>query len=258
MYQASRKPFSWGGLKGYQQLQAIAKELDALQLSNPQNTYLLGLKSRIEWVLDQNQSQAEDLQRAHDMLRQVANCLGYPPGSSATPPGSSQQVAQEMETLLQKMHPGGQVQTAQIKLLDALHKRWKWYGTELLYCYDIPGLPPDNLKLECLFAGFRRHQRRISGRKSTRELIDFGQAQLFFSATSQLELLNQIQQVPLEAYQWHRKRLASAEHRSQFFRRFHRDPQRTAQTLVAHHMARSQALLEEQVSVRITQDIHTL
>jgi hypothetical protein len=45
-----------------------------------------------------------------------------------------------------------------------------------LPCYDIVGLPPDNLKLEALFEQLRCHQRRISGRKSTRPLRDFGQS----------------------------------------------------------------------------------
>jgi hypothetical protein len=123
------------------------------------------------------------------------------------------------------------VQTAQIRLLNALQKRWKLYSPELLYCYDISGLPQDNLKLESLFGRLRRHQRRISGRRSTRELLDFGQAQVLFTATSIQELLSQIQLVPPEMYRMHRERLAAAEFPRQFFRRLHHDPRSTIQAL---------------------------
>ncbi len=59
---------------------------------------------------------------------------------------------------------------------------------------DIPGLPPDNLAMESLFEQLRRHQRRVSGRKSTRKLRDFGQYQVLFLADSEDELLEQIRQ----------------------------------------------------------------
>ena len=80
--------------------------------------------------------------------------------------------------------------------ISALQKRWKLYAQEVLYCYDIPGLPPDNLQIESLFGRLRRHQRRISGRKSTRELRDFGQAQVLFIAESEVALLEQIRHIP--------------------------------------------------------------
>ena len=46
--------------------------------------------------------------------------------------------------------------------------------------------------LESLFGRLRRHQRRVSGRKSTPELRDFGQYQVLFLAQSEDELLEQI------------------------------------------------------------------
>ncbi len=48
--------------------------------------------------------------------------------------------------------------------------------------------------MESLFERLRRRQRRISGRKSTRELRDFGQAQVLFQAESEATLLEQIRQ----------------------------------------------------------------
>ena len=107
---------------------------------------------------------------------------------------------------------------------------------ELLY-YDIPCLPPDNLMLESLFGRLRRHQRRVSGRKSTRELRDFGQYQVLFLAESEEELLEQIRQVPLEEYLENR-RLEEAEAPRRLLHCLHRDPLSTMRGLVKQHAAR--------------------
>jgi hypothetical protein len=118
-----------------------------------------------------------------------------------------------------------------------------------LYCYEIPGLPQDNLQLESLFGRLRRHQRRISGRKTTRELLDFGQAQVLFIAGSPQELQDQIQRVPRESYWMHRKRLAEAELPRQFFFRLHHDPLATISGLVGSYSARLQDPYKQEVPV---------
>jgi hypothetical protein len=61
-------------------------------------------------------------------------------------------------------------------------------------------LPADNLQIESLFSNLRRHQRRISGRKSTVELCELGQFQVFFIAETEKQLLEQIQQVLITEY----------------------------------------------------------
>jgi hypothetical protein len=94
-----------------------------------------------------------------------------------------------MEELLQQFQPHPQQNPAQFALKKKLQKLWHKYGTDLLHCYDIPGLPPDNLKMEAMFSHLRRNQRRISGRKSTTELRDFGQYQVLFLAESEKQLL---------------------------------------------------------------------
>jgi hypothetical protein len=261
--QGSRKPFFWGGLNGYEQLQAIAQGLDQVQDSNPESDYLRLLSSRVERVLVKNRTVAEDLKQAHHLLYRIAQCLRYPPLPPATQglpvreKLNSQQIAQEIQTLIQATHPSGKIQRAQIRLLSALKRRWKLYAPELLYCYDIPGLPQDNLQLESLFGRLRRHQRRISGRKSTRELLDFGQAQVLFTATSAQELLRQIQRVPLEAYLVHRNRLATAEVPRQFLRRLHRDPRKTIQALVTYHAIHSLAPTRYEAPAFFEQALHT-
>ncbi|HZD57565.1 MAG TPA: hypothetical protein VE136_12610 [Anaerolineales bacterium] len=254
MNRNSRKPFYWGGLAGYQQLEAIAQALHQVTDADEESHYLQQLLGRVNRVLAKNRTLAEDLLAAHRCLGQIADCLRYPPkpcqaqGRSASQELetdlSSQRVAWEMEDLIRQFHPTGRCQRAQIALHNALQKRWGLYAEELLFCYDIPGLPQDNLQLEALFGRLRRGQRRISGRKSTRELRDFGQAQVLFMAENETDLLRQIQRVPWVAYQQYRQLLAEAEAPRQFFRRLHHDPSRTAQTLVSQHTTRRKALAQ--------------
>jgi len=248
----SRKPFYWGGLAGYQQLEAIAQALRQAPDGDGGSHYLCYLLQRIDFVLAKNRTLAEDLRVAHQWLKQIAGCLRYPPQSrqqeeqsASDDPESalnSQQVAREMEDLMRQFHPTGKHQRAQIRLYNALQKRWGLYAQELLFCYDIPGLPQDNLQMETLFGHLRRHQRRISGRKSTRELRDFGQAQVLFLAESETDLLRQIRQVPWASYRQYRQLLAEAETPRQFFSRLHHDPLGTVQTLISQYTAHCKAL----------------
>jgi hypothetical protein len=147
-----------------------------------------------------------------------------------------------MEELLLQFQPDLKRCPAQAALYRTWHRVWQECGPDVLHCYDIPGLPADNLAMETLFGRLRCHQRRISGRKSTRELRDFGQHQVLFSADSEKDLLQQIRQVPLAEYQTRRLRLAEAEAPRRFFRRLHRHPLSTMVSLVNQHAARRHAL----------------
>jgi hypothetical protein len=86
-----------------------------------------------------------------------------------------------------------------------------------------------------MFSNLRRHQRRISGRKSTVELRDFGQYQVLFLAESEQQLLAQIRQVTVTEYKTQRRRLALAEAPRQQKRCLHRHPASTIQALVDQH-----------------------
>jgi transposase InsO family protein len=199
----------------------------------------------VERVLGKNRTIAEDLKAAQQQLYQIVRCLRYSSGKEANQTEvkiSSEQVAQEIDALIHGFRPTGKLQRAQIRLFGALKKRWGLYAHELLYCYDIPGLPQDNLYLESLFGRLRRHQRRISGRKSTQELNVFGQAQVLFMAKSAEELLQQIQLVPRDAYLTFQKHLANAELPRQFFRRLHHDPLATMHALVCDHSIHGHSL----------------
>jgi hypothetical protein len=239
----SRKPFYWGGLKGYEQLEAIGQALGEVPSDEPETDYLRGLKIRVDRVVEAYRVNVEDLREAHTWLRRIADCLGYPPSDSTPePPLTSEQVKREMAALLQSFQPDLKRRPAQAALYGAWHRTWEAYGPDLLPCYDIPGLPPDNLMLESLFGRLRRHQRRVSGRKSTRELRDFGQYQVLFLAESEEELLEQIRQVPLEEYRENRRRLEEAEAPRRLLHRLHRDPLGTMRSLVNQHAARRAAL----------------
>jgi hypothetical protein len=242
----SRKPFYWGGLKGFQQLDAIAKVLHEMVGTPTETGYFQQLIKQVDRALAQNQELADGLHEAHTWLRRIAACLRYPPRSYPDFDNvTSQQVAQEMETLLQQLRQQARTGHQVLKTLySAVDYRWNLYGKDLLPCYDIPGLPPDNLQLESLFNRLRCHQRRISGRKSTKELRDFGQYQVLFMAESEQALLKQLRCVPLPEYRKQRRRLAQAEAPRQFFHRLHRDPGGTIQKLVGRYTQRQIELTE--------------
>lgn len=249
MNRSSRKPFSWGGLAGYQQLEAIAEALHELPVMQQGMEYCQQLLTHVDEVLERNRSLAEDLSSAQEQLIEIAQCLGYPsPHESPLGPLfgeerrrytdtelSSEQIKKEIEVLLKKNQSISSQSPAQTALSSGFQRRWKSYGSSLLHCYDIPGLPPDNLRLESVFGKLRKHARRITGRKSTRELRDFGQCQILFCAESLEDLLQQIQQVPLSSYKAQRKSLENAEAPHRLSRQLHRDPLKTMRTLLSRH-----------------------
>jgi len=243
MNRKSRKPFYWGGLKGYEQLEAIAQALEDVPSDESETGYLQRLKMRVDRVVEAYRVNVADLREAHTWLRRIADCLRYPPSDSTPEPSpTGEQVKQEVEALLQSFQPDLKRKPAQAALHRAWYRTWEDYGSDLLHCYDIPGLPPDNLMLESLFGWLRRHQRRVSGRKSTRELRDFGQYQVLFLAESEEELLEQIRQVSLEEYRENRRRLEEAEAPRRLLHRLHRDPLGTMRDLVKQHTVRRTAL----------------
>lgn len=243
----TRKPFQWGGKSCYQQLEAIGQILRSLPCRELDTDYLSLLSVWIDQALSNNLSVALDLAEAHKWLRRIAECLCYPNNSNSTSdnvtditqtakiPKTRFQVRRDMEELLQQFVPEPGQNPAQFALKKKLQRLWDKYGANLLHCYDIPGLPPDNLKMEAMFSHLRRHQRRISGRKSTTPLRYFGQYQVLFVAESEKHLLEQIQEVPIAEYKTQRLRLAMAEAPRQRKHRLHHDPISAIQVLVNQH-----------------------
>ncbi|MBL6983587.1 MAG: hypothetical protein ISR58_20590, partial [Anaerolineales bacterium] len=177
---STRKPFAWGGLAGYQQLEAIDQALGELTRVCPECSYFQKLSKQVKRVLDKNRTLAINVKEAHQWLRKISACLRYPKQLCLDDPINSGQVAKELEELLDSFKPDPKYQRPQSALKSKLQRTWSLYGPDLLHTYDIPGLPPDNLQIESLFGRLRRHQRRVSGRKSTRPLREFGHYQVLF------------------------------------------------------------------------------
>ena len=193
---------------------------------------------QVDRALENNRSLAETIDQTNTWFLRIAACMRYPPGSYAeTTPPTRLQVKQEMETLLRNFHSAAEGQVIPLALYSGLRKRWDLFGDDLLHCFEIPGLPADNLKVESLFGRMRCHQRRISGRKSTQPLRDFGHYQILFLAESETQLLEQLRGVPVEDYQEQRKLQALAEAPRQFLARLHRDPEKVMQQLAAKYTA---------------------
>ena len=232
----TRKPFYWGSLKGYRQLERIAQTLHTLPVA--EQAYFRRLLRQVDRTLENNRQLAEMIDKAFTWLLRIAACLRYPPSSYLEAPApTSQQVQQEMQALLQDLETDAHHQAILRSLYHGLRKRWEMVRNELLYCFDIPGLPQDNLIVESLFGRLRCHQRRISGRKSTQPLRDFGHYQILFLAESEEQLLEQIRDVSVEDYREQRNRQAQAEAPRKFLNRLHRNPARTMQHLAEKYIA---------------------
>ena len=233
---ATRKPFYWGGLKGYHQLESIAQALHTMPVA--ENAFFSRLIRQVDRTLESNRQMAETIDQTYAWFLRIAACLRYPPRSYVDMPApTSQQVKKEMEELLQNFAIDACGQVVLLSLYSGLRKRWDLFGDDLLYCFDIHGLPQDNLKVESLFGRLRCHQRRISGRKSTQPLRDFGHYQILFLAESEEQLLEQLRGVPVEDYQEQRKHQAQAEAPRKFLARLHRDPAKTMQDLAGKYKA---------------------
>jgi hypothetical protein len=178
------------------------------------------------------------LAEAHQWLLRIASCLGYLPSNEADQAINGQLVAQEMELLL--LQPDPKYQRSQRTLCSRLQYLWKWYEEQLLTCYDIPGLLPDNLQLEAFFNRLRRHQRRISGRKTTRELNRLGHYQALFTVESETEFMEHLRQVPYKTYHDQRQNVHLAEAHQRFLHGLHHDPVITLKKLVTHRIAQKQ------------------
>jgi hypothetical protein len=233
---ANRKPFYWGGLKGYRQLESIAQALHTMPVDK--NAFISRLTRQVDRTLENNRQLAETIDKTYTWFLRIAACLRYPPRLYVEAPAPTrQQVKQEMEELLQSLVIDVRGQAVPLSLYSGLRKRWDLFGDDLLHCFDIPGLPQDNLKVESLFGRLRCHQRRISGRKSTQPLRDFGHFQIRFFAESEEQLLEQLRGVPVEDYQEQRKLQARAEAPRKFLARLHRDPAKTMQDLAEKYIA---------------------
>ena len=110
---STRKPFSWGGLAGYQQLEAIDQALTQLTAMDSATRYFRQLSKQVKRVLDKNRTLANNVQEAHQWLQQISDCFHYPPQPHSDDAISSSQVSKEMKELLDRFHPDPKYQRPQ-------------------------------------------------------------------------------------------------------------------------------------------------
>lgn len=249
LHRPSRKPSTFGGLAGYDQLQSLVCALQ-FQLPAGGASYLHMLLAQAQRALEETAELAAEVRQASDCLQQVTDLLAVP---LATPSADSAPRSRDHPAAAEPPTPGERVRQA---LLDQLAD-WaeaphlgpvsqafvtntqrlldKW-GADLFHCYDVPGLPPSNTDLEALFGRLRRGQRRVSGRKQTSELRRTGHFQVLLRAPSFKALWQALCEVPVAAYRAARQRLEAAEERQRWLYRLHRWPAKTAAAMVGEYV----------------------
>jgi hypothetical protein len=231
---SSRKPFQFGGLRGYDQLVGIEQHLQQQRTHNGLDPYLNLLHDRVQRALASTVTQAEQVRQMHIFLTQVEHYLTEVPRprkrsdqheTAVSAPGS-RTVQQELERMFSDLVQ----QSNTCPLAWQLNRRWrsmsKTWLPGILHCYDIPGLPRSNLDLESIFGTLRREQRRISGRKETSPVRIFGPGQIVLLSLSDKDILPLLQSVPAEVYWSQRRRQEEREEPHRWLTRLHRDPVR--------------------------------
>ena len=262
----SRKPSTFGGLTGYDQLKSLVTVLQS-HLPEGATGFLPSLLEQGQRALQETSELAEDVRRGQGYLQQVTHLLAEPLETDkdsspcipvkvgemnageqtvkplAQPPhrlsseemSLGQQVKQALETklaTLEEQPSNGPISRAFLTNTRRLTTQWEDY---LFHCYDIPGLPANNAALEARFGELRRGQRRISGRKETSALRRTGHFQILLRAQTMTELWQRLREVPLAAYQAARERLEAAEEKERWMYRLHRWPAKTAKAMIAKY-----------------------
>jgi hypothetical protein len=217
----SRKPFSCGGLRGYELLQAIDEHLGARRGVDP---YLSKLYVCAHCAVEQARPLADDVRRAREWVVKVERLLADQPVADDLQPLSAIQ-RQRMEALLAECERQEDGPT-----LQALQRTWRRmlesWGADLYHCYDIEGLPRSNLGVEALFGQARRQQRRLCGQADTSSLRVTGQGYLRATAVGQETLLEIFHQVPAWVYRIARRCVDAIEAGIRWPRQLHRDAAR--------------------------------
>jgi hypothetical protein len=256
LHRTSRKPLTWGGLAGYEQLAVIGQALSEVP-ATAETAYLCRLAGRVNRALEAGKNSARDLGAARQQLCKLAATLGYTHQADSLEGQAEklgaknvgQLVRAKVEELMEQFKPDLRRQPAQARLSNAWQRLYKSWGGELFHCYDIVDLPGHNMGLEGVFGRLRRPARRLSGRKSTRELGQLGQYQILFEAESETQLLEELRSVSLEEYRRQRQALATAEAGRQAYYRLHREPDHHIRQLLVRHEVRRQVLVGGQAEL---------
>ena len=227
-----RKPLQFGGLRGYDQLVGINQALLRRRAQWGDDSYLDGLQQRVRAAIATTETQAEAIRRARNCLVEVERRLAQTPlppllAQSKQPTPSSprsQAVKQRLEQIFSDLAQQADLGPTAERLLAKRRRMEKDWLPGILHCYDVPGLPRHNLKLEGLFGILRRNERRVSGRKETSPLRIFGPGELMLTTLEEDEVLPCLQCVPAETYWSQRRNQEEREEPRRWLRRLRKDP----------------------------------
>ena len=208
------KPFYWGGLKGFQQLDAIAKVLHAMAGTSAETAYFQQLTHQVDRALEQNRELADGLQEAHTWLRRIAACLRYPPRSHPDFDSvTSQQIAQEMDTLLQQLRHQAQAGHQVLKTLYCaadLPLEIVWQGLIALLRYSL-AFPLTTYNWKASSTACVVTNAGSVAANPPRNCAISASIRCSLWLKVKMPLLEQLRRVPIPEYRQHRRRLAQAE-----------------------------------------------
>lgn len=151
-----------GPLRRFNRMQDVLKVAQKAKRSKKGKWALLTAFISTLSVLSEQVVLAVRLDKQVAILRRIAHILDST--------SKSAQVRRLLSTFLNKLNdavssgPADDALSAFIAHVQDKADRY-WHG--LFACYDVPGLPKSNNALEQMFNIFKRHERKMSGRKST-------------------------------------------------------------------------------------------
>lgn len=191
-------------------------------------------------ALEATESQAEDVRQAHTFLTEVEHYLAQVPrpdvepnsealslsacdAQAGPPPPGSEAVRKKLNEMFNAWGAREDIGSTGQRLLSKWERMAQTWLPGILHCYDVPGLPRHNLKLEGVFGALRRHQRRVSGRKETTPLRFFGPGEIMVQVLDTEEILPWLRSVPVAEYWTQRRRQEEREEPRRWLRRLRRD-----------------------------------
>lgn len=228
----TRRPFQLGGLQSYDQLLGVNQALLSRRERWGTDAYLDGLQQRVQAAVQAAEAQAESVRQAKAHLVKVEHYLNQAPLPQLNPqpqspdisPPHSLEVKHKLDHIFSDLAQRPDLSPTARRLLEKRQRMEKDWLPGILHCYDVPGLPRHNLKLEGLFGTLRRHERRVSGRKETSPLRTFGPGQLMLLSLEEDNILPWIQSVPVVTYWSERRKQEEREERRRWLRRLRQNP----------------------------------
>lgn len=221
-----RAPFIFSGVPMFKDLCAIQQNLEQC-LSIRADTYLRCWHEALSETLPQYQNKFGEVEQTVDWIDGIRNILDIPLPTDDHPGLCGDEVAQQLAHYLGFLDTIPDLSTWQISFRQDLFARSESYWSGLFHCYDIPGLPRTNNKLESLYGQTKRQIRRQLGISELREplLRRAAWIVLEIDVDSPTELQNRFAQVSWDEYA--NERIRYEQRQNQFHRRYrwrhHRD-----------------------------------